>query len=253
MESVRIKTGFARHPKTQALLSRLGYTGGFSFVCLLAWAAAHKPTGDLEGMDDRAIENVAEWPGGDGVLVRELMAAGFLTGGPRKRRIHDFQVHNPISVMSQEVKKPERAVVPFAQIVDLYHTMLCPPCARVMKVTEARKQKMRARWNDSLTDLSQWEEYFQAVKQSDFLMGRCAPRDGRPPFVASLDFLIRNEDQPVKVAEGRYATNYITPAITTNTAPARVVHQSGQRFTSKTASAIADLQAMKERARNGGQ
>lgn len=205
MESVRIKTGFARHPKTQALLSRLGYTGGFSFVCLLAWAAAHKPNGDLTGMRDRDIEDKAEWPGGDGVLVRELALAGFLVGIPGRRRIHDFEEHNPISVLSQEIKKPERANVPVDDIVQMYHEILCPPCPRVIKVTAQRKAKIKARWNDTIPDLDQWKQYFLLVKCSPFLTGKGIAKDGRTPFLADLDFLIRSEDMPVKIAEGKYA------------------------------------------------
>jgi hypothetical protein len=201
--AARIKIGFSKHPKTQALLSRLGYTGGFSFVCLLAWASATRPNGDLAGMSDAEIEDRAEWPGGDGVLIRELATSGFLVGMPGSRRIHDFEEHNPISVMQR--KPVIRENVPVDDIVNLYHDMLCPPLPTITKITAQRRAKIKARWNDSMPEFAHWKDYFDLVKRSPFLMGRCAPkREGDRSFRADLDFLIRSEDMPVKIAEGKY-------------------------------------------------
>jgi len=108
IDGARIRVGFSRHDKTKALLGKLGYTGGFSLVCLLAWASGSKADGDLAGMRDAEIEDRAEWPGGDGVLIRELVSAGFLVGVQGQRCIHDFQQHNPIGVMQNKAPGGKR-------------------------------------------------------------------------------------------------------------------------------------------------
>jgi hypothetical protein len=48
-----------------------------------------------------------------------------------------------------------------------------------------------------------WREFFQTVAASDFLCGRAASRDGRAPFRADLEWLLRPENF-AKVIEGRY-------------------------------------------------
>lgn len=203
MDAVRIRVGFAKHPKTLRLLARLGYTGGFCLVSLLAWAAEHHPTGDLTGIDDGAIEDAAGWPGAEGVLISGLLDARFLVGLPGLRKVHDFEAHNPISVMGTTTKR-KREVAPVDAIVELYHHEL-PKHPRVLKVTPFRKRAIQRRWEDDLPGLEDWRGYFQAVSSSDFLTGRVEPKPGdhRKPFVADLDFLLRPET-PTVIAEGKY-------------------------------------------------
>jgi hypothetical protein len=93
--------------------------------------------------------------------------------------------------------------VPYAKIVDLYHRML-PELPRVVRLSEARKGQIRARWKGKdAEDLSDWEAFFGFVRKSKFLMGAGTPRDGRKPFRADLPWLIREENF-LKVLEGRY-------------------------------------------------
>lgn len=93
--------------------------------------------------------------------------------------------------------------VPVAEIVELYHQMLCPPLPRVEKLTDTRRGYIQQRWRQDLTDLEHWRNFFEHVRGSDFLMGRAKARDGRPPFRADLEWLCRPANY-TKIAEDKY-------------------------------------------------
>jgi hypothetical protein len=92
--------------------------------------------------------------------------------------------------------------VPIKKIVELYHTLL-PQCPRVEKITTARAGHIRQRWREDLPTLDAWGNYFDDVAHSPFLTGRAAGRDGRPPFVANLEWLCRPGNF-AKVSEGNF-------------------------------------------------
>lgn len=91
---------------------------------------------------------------------------------------------------------------PYAEILDLYHSILTQ-CPRVAALNAGRKQAIQARWRNELPTLDNWRNYFESVALSEFLTGRVSGRNGSPPFVADIDFLIR-PSTVVKVAEGKY-------------------------------------------------
>lgn len=104
--------------------------------------------------------------------------------------------------MSQQVK-PVADKVPFDEIVNLYHKTL-PKNPRIMMLNAKRKGQIAARWKSGvLPDLKTWEEYFNHVAESGFLMGHCDPAPGRKRFVADLEW-ITNESNFTKIAEGKY-------------------------------------------------
>lgn len=92
---------------------------------------------------------------------------------------------------------------PYQKILELYHEKL-PALPRVVKLSTARKAQIKARWNNDLPNLDDWEEYFEAVSESDFLMGRSKPTPNRPkPFIADLEWLTK-ESNMIKIIEGKY-------------------------------------------------
>jgi uncharacterized protein YdaU (DUF1376 family) len=101
---------------------------------------------------------------------------------------------------SAEVAPLDRC--PYSKIVDLYHQIL-PMCPKVAKLNDTRKRHVRARWNDDLKALDNWRNYFEHVAESAFLTGRVDGKDGRPPFLADFDWLIKSANV-LKVAEGKY-------------------------------------------------
>ena len=92
--------------------------------------------------------------------------------------------------------------VPFVKIVDLYHKLL-PSLPTVAKLTPKRKGQIRQRWIEDMNDMNNWENFFDHVGQSDFLMGKTQPTNGRAPFRADIEWLT-NSTNFVKIAEGKY-------------------------------------------------
>lgn len=103
---------------------------------------------------------------------------------------------------ADEPAKVKQNHCPIAAIVDLYHECL-PDLPRCEKVTDARAGYIRQRWKEDLTDLDHWRNFFGFVAQSPFLMGRSKGRDGKPPFVASLEWLTKPANF-AKISEGNY-------------------------------------------------
>ncbi|MEO8964508.1 MAG: hypothetical protein ABI370_07545 [Gammaproteobacteria bacterium] len=93
---------------------------------------------------------------------------------------------------------------PHQEIINLYHTAL-PMCPPVRAWNKTRQGLLRQRWNENLKHqtLEWWKNYFEYVKQSEFLTGRSTGRTDKPPFVANLEWLVRPSNF-VKVIEGNY-------------------------------------------------
>jgi len=103
-------------------------------------------------------------------------------------------------IMSSSVKSDP---VPFAKIIDLYHQKL-PQLPAIQKMTKARQGVIKQRWKSGdLPALENWENFFDYISQSDFLMGRAAASNGRPPFVANLEWVTK-ESNYTKILEGKY-------------------------------------------------
>ena len=102
---------------------------------------------------------------------------------------------NPIKMVGEDSRPPYQA------IVDLYHSCL-PNLPKVYKLSDQRKQAIKALWCDELEDLASWKNYFHHIAKSDFLMGRKPGRDGLP-FLASFDFII-HPVKFIKIAEEHY-------------------------------------------------
>jgi hypothetical protein len=77
---------------------------------------------------------------------------------------------------------------------------------------------MRARWREKAVPngeaagipgrrggLACWRRFFVYVSQSEFLTGKSNPSQGRAPFVATLEWLIRPRNF-ARVVEGNYHT-----------------------------------------------
>ena len=96
-------------------------------------------------------------------------------------------------------KKPDDT--PYQAIVDLYHSILCPPCPKVRKLTRKRKQAIHARWTEkkSHQDLEGfWKPYFEEVLNLKWALGY-----NERKWKANIDWLMREETM-VKMSEGVY-------------------------------------------------
>jgi hypothetical protein len=109
-------------------------------------------------------------------------------------------VHPASEVKINGTAKADR--IPIQKIVALYHESL-PSCRRCEKITEARAGYIRQRWREDLTTIEAWGNFYGYVSQSSFLTGRAPGRDGKPPFVADIEFLTKPASF-AKIAEGKY-------------------------------------------------
>ncbi|MCI0564875.1 MAG: hypothetical protein MN733_40935 [Nitrososphaera sp.] len=99
---------------------------------------------------------------------------------------------------------PNDHICPHEEIIKIYHEVL-PACQPVRIWTPARKAMLQARWREDQKrqDLKWWRGYFEFISRSPFLMGQVEPTNGRRPFRASLEWLIRPSNF-ANINEGKY-------------------------------------------------
>lgn len=104
---------------------------------------------------------------------------------------------------------------PHEKIIELYHELM-PENPRVLEWNDTRKGYLRARWREKAKPngrtqgyatvedgLAFWKRFFGYCAQSKFLTGQSEGKPGRPPFVASLEWLMRPTNF-AKVIEGNF-------------------------------------------------
>jgi len=108
------------------------------------------------------------------------------------------------SIKEAEGNRQNIPECPHKEIIDLYHHVL-PSLPKVIDWTPARAAMLRTRWKEKpeRQSLEWWKAFFLSVNESDFLMGRTNGSNGRPPFQANLEWLIRPQNM-AKVIEGNY-------------------------------------------------
>ncbi|HET9819622.1 MAG TPA: hypothetical protein VFP92_10695 [Rhodanobacteraceae bacterium] len=122
-----------------------------------------------------------------------------------KRREEEQELVTPNGVTCPQAADAPPANLPDCpaqRIVDLYHEKL-PELPRCEKLTPTRRGYLRQRWREDLETLGDWAAFFADVRKSDFLMGKKAGRDGRPPFRADLEWLTKPANY-AKFIEGKY-------------------------------------------------
>ncbi|WP_434033571.1 hypothetical protein [Cupriavidus sp. a3] len=103
-----------------------------------------------------------------------------------------------------EGKKTTRPECPHQAIIALYHEVL-PMCPSIREWNGTRQVNLRTRWNEDKKrqNLDYWKRLFTYVSQSEFLTGRAKTPEGRKPFLAGLDWIVKSENF-TKIREGRY-------------------------------------------------
>jgi hypothetical protein len=93
---------------------------------------------------------------------------------------------------------------PHQEIIALYHEVL--PELRKVRVWDANREKLlRARWKSEQKrqSLDWWRGFFEYVRGCPFLMGLVDGCEGKAPFQADLEWLVRPTNFN-KVIEGKY-------------------------------------------------
>lgn len=85
----RFYASFRDSPKRLALADTLGPRGIVALVDLWCWVRANRPTGDLTGLSNGAIETAARWQGRRGALVAAL-AGAWLDGQEGRYSVHGW-------------------------------------------------------------------------------------------------------------------------------------------------------------------
>lgn len=104
---------------------------------------------------------------------------------------------------------------PYQQIIDAYHEAM-PENPRCKILSASRKAAIKARWTEAakLTckpfgyatraeGLDAWRRFFEICADSDFLTGKAPGYNGRPSFVADIDFLMRPQ-RFAQILENKY-------------------------------------------------
>lgn len=96
-----------------------------------------------------------------------------------------------------------RATCRSADLVELWNATTKPPIPRCREVTEDRRRKIRQRLARR-PDLAEWRAIFERIQGSSFCRGDTGSRDGRTPWVADFDWIVRNDTNAAKVLEGKF-------------------------------------------------
>lgn len=108
-----------------------------------------------------------------------------------------------------EAAKPEKVVVNRKQglsvnaVVKLWNDMFSDTYATQMEIiTDTRKKSIQSRIKAQFNTIEDWAQYFELIKQNDFLMGKAQSRD-RKPFKISLQWVCKPGNL-AKILEGNY-------------------------------------------------
>jgi hypothetical protein len=120
-----------------------------------------------------------------------------LSNAPRYRDIElELDLEKELEKdLEKETPKERATKVPYDEIVEIFHRK-CPSLRAVQKITDFRKKLLNARWKEHPSS-DFWEEYFETVSKSQFLMGKVND------FQANFEWLIRPNNF-IKVLEGNY-------------------------------------------------
>lgn len=103
---------------------------------------------------------------------------------------------------------PKQPPVPYQEIVGAWNRICGGAGLRTVEaITDKRKASIRARARDpeaALPTMEHWEWLFTRVAESRFLTGRVNGTNGRPPFQADLDWVLRPTNC-IAIAEGKYS------------------------------------------------
>ncbi len=104
---------------------------------------------------------------------------------------------------------------PYQQIIDAYHEAM-PENPRCKILSASRKAAIKARWTEAakltckpfgyasrVEGLNAWRRFFEICADSDFLTGKAPGSNGRPSFVADIDFLMRPQ-RFAQILENKY-------------------------------------------------
>ncbi len=102
-------------------------------------------------------------------------------------------------IPDDDLESKQNEKVPYKEIINLFHEIL-PEFPPIIKLNDTRRTALRGRWNTEAKtkSLDWWKEYFEWIRDSDFLMGRT-----KKPFACGFDWIIKSSNF-IKIREGTY-------------------------------------------------
>jgi hypothetical protein len=125
----------------------------------------------------------------------------------KEQEINISSLREDVDRKSDDTLKEKNTIsanCPHNEIIGIYHEVL-PMCPPVRMWNKTRRGYLKQRWseNPEHQNLEWWRNFFTYVKQSQFLIGKISGRDGKPPFLANLEWLVKPSNF-AKVIEGNY-------------------------------------------------
>ncbi|SDZ24253.1 hypothetical protein [Tindallia californiensis] len=102
-----------------------------------------------------------------------------------------------IKKKGKEETEAESKKIPYQRVVELFHSA-CPSFPRIIKLTDARKKTIAARWKEYDQGIKPFFQLFNAAESSDFLKGK-----NERKWRANFDWLMKS-DNMAKALEGNY-------------------------------------------------
>lgn len=124
----------------------------------------------------------------------------FGSGNPTKKSKVEYSIEKNIKKRIEK-KSDARVQDPCTVVVSLWNE-LCPSLPKVLRLSDTRRDKIRARlkeWGDGDKAIEDARQLFVRMEKSDFLTGRSGRWKG-----ASFDWLFDSRNNWVKVMEGNY-------------------------------------------------
>lgn len=115
----------------------------------------------------------------------------------KKRTLSDKSIEIRDKSIEKDIEK-DIDIINYKGIMDLYNS-ICISLPKAQKLTEDRKRKIKARYNNF--DTNDFQKAFEKSEESDFLSGR------KTQWRASFDWFIENDKNITKVLEGNYDNN----------------------------------------------
>ncbi|HWQ40561.1 MAG TPA: hypothetical protein VN456_00825 [Desulfosporosinus sp.] len=126
-------------------------------------------------------------------------------------------------IRNREKREESADPVPYSELQEIFNRV-CVSFAKVQKMSNSRKEKLRTRWSEIKT-IEAFEKICTKMELSNFLKGD-NPRKWMPTF----DWLLENDNNWVKVIEGNYD----------NKQGGTKKNESNERFTGSIASGEAE-------------
>ena len=169
-----------------------------------AWATALELLPEC-GLKDIVIQNAKAFAEALPEAFLKALPEAFAKSMPNQEQEQEQEQEERLSDPDgSDVGDKSPPPCPHEEIVKLYHAML-PTLPRVREWTKARQSMLTSRWREKpeRQSLDWWRKFFGYVAGCAFLTGNVPGRNGGPPFMADLEWLVRPSNF-VKVIEGKY-------------------------------------------------